>query len=100
MSRINKSCKGYIDYNGNVCSLLYADELVLLSENENDLQNMFTILSTWCSRWGMKHNKNKSKIMHIQQMGGQYTDFNFSCGNTSLDKTDKYKHWVLFLMTF
>ena len=51
---------------------------------------------------GYKVIKKKSKILHtgIRNMGAQCTDFNFSCGNTSFYKTDKYKYLVLVFNKF
>ena len=34
----------------NICILLYADDIVLIAKNENDLQDMLTMLNTWCVR--------------------------------------------------
>jgi hypothetical protein len=37
-----------IDIEGeNICILLYADDIVLIAENENDLQLLLDILNTW-----------------------------------------------------
>ncbi len=40
-------------------SLLYADEIALISSSEQDLQNMLNILHNWCNKWRMKLNINK-----------------------------------------
>ena len=34
--------------------LMYADDIVLLSETENGLQMMLNELYTWCNKWRMK----------------------------------------------
>ena len=31
--------------------LMYADDLVLLGENENDLQSLLDVLYKWCDNW-------------------------------------------------
>ena len=33
-----------------ICILLYADDVVLLGENESDLQTMLNVLTAWCGR--------------------------------------------------
>jgi len=43
--------------------LLYADDLVLLSESPEDLQHMINSLHTYCQNWGLKVNLSKSKIV-------------------------------------
>ena len=43
--------------------LLYADDIVLLSSNEEDLQCMLDLLYEYCRSWKMLLNFNKSKIV-------------------------------------
>ena len=44
-----KNMKCGININGeNVCSLLYADDIVLLSENEKNLQEILNYVYNWC----------------------------------------------------
>lgn len=45
--------------------LLYADDLVLIAENECDLQIMLNTLSDWCFANEITINSIKSKIMHL-----------------------------------
>ena len=49
-----------------LCILLYADDIVLLSDSENGIQNMLDILSDWCRNDGMVINNQKSNIMHFR----------------------------------
>ena len=34
--------------------LLYADDIALLSESEDDMQNMVNIVYEWCRKWRMQ----------------------------------------------
>ena len=47
----------------NLNCLLYADDLVLLSESESGLQKCLTKLNLYTKRWKLKINYKKSKIM-------------------------------------
>ena len=48
--------------------LLYADAMVLLAENEENLQSLLDIMSEWCYKWRLKANKSKTKIfIFVQQ---------------------------------
>ena len=49
-----------------ISTLLFADDVVILSENEQDLQKLLNILSEWCSTWGIRINPKKSKCMHFR----------------------------------
>lgn len=48
-----------------VATLLYADDIVLLSGNENDLQSLSNTVSSWCSKWRFKINRDKTQIMDL-----------------------------------
>ena len=47
----------------NISSLLYADDMVLLSFSESGLQKALTILEQYCSRWQLVVNIKKTKVM-------------------------------------
>ena len=44
-----------------ICILLYADDIVLVSENEQNLQRMLSHVHKWCCKWQMKVNIEKNK---------------------------------------
>ena len=68
---------------GNVCIniLLYADDLVLLSETEEDLQCMLNILDKWCRKWRMVINMEKTQIIHFRYKQKPQTSFIFYLGS-------------------
>ena len=74
-----------------VC-LLYADDLVLISESEEDLQNMLNIVHDWCLKWRMKVNVSKSKIVHYRVRGHEQSSFDFKLGGQSLEIKDRYPY--------
>ena len=45
--------------------LLYADDIVLLAENEANLQKMLQLLYKWCYKWRLNVNESKSKVIHF-----------------------------------
>lgn len=47
--------------------LAYADDIVLLAENEENLQKMVSMLYEWCNKWRMKVNCEKTKVMVFRQ---------------------------------
>jgi len=44
-------------------SLMYADDLVLLSKSQEGLQNCINSVADFCTKWQMTINENKSKVM-------------------------------------
>ena len=49
--------------NEQVGSLLYADDLVIMSTSVAGLQNSMNKLSSYCSKWKMQVNMSKTKLM-------------------------------------
>lgn len=50
-------------------SMLYADDLVLLSESAIGLQRQLNLLKSYCEKWQLKVNKDKTKIMVFRRGG-------------------------------
>ncbi len=50
-----------------VCALLYADDVVLVSESPCDLQKLLDALYNWCCKWKLRVNYEKSKIIHFRK---------------------------------
>ena len=48
-------------------SLLYADDLIILSRSKLGLQNCLNMLSSYCNSWMLKINPKKTKIMIFQR---------------------------------
>ena len=46
--------------------LLYADDVVTLSNDEREMQHMLNYVNAWCNRWQMAINMAKSKVMHFR----------------------------------
>ena len=76
--------------NERVCILLYADDLVLLSENEKDLQFMLDALRGWCKNNNMYVNDKKSNIVHFIPPALPKSEFVFKCGEDVIYTVDKY----------
>ena len=59
-----------LDLNGKLVScLLYADDIVLLSESAQGLQNLLNKLKIFCYKWNLQININKSKVMIFNKSG-------------------------------
>ena len=87
-----------INVNGQyICLLLYADDLVLLAENEKDLQMLLDITQQWCHKWKLNINREKSKIVHFRNARKKQSEFKFSYGSLPLPYTNTYKYLGLLL---
>ena len=90
-----------VDIDGEkVAILLYADDVVLLAENEHDLQMLLDILSNWCVRNSMTVNIDKSKVVHFRNKSVNRTAVQFMIDMRSLDVVDHYTYLGLMLTEF
>ena len=49
--------------------LLYADDAVILSDSRDNLQQGLTILNEYCTKWKIKLNTDKTKIVVFRKGG-------------------------------
>jgi hypothetical protein len=55
-----------------VNSLLYADDIILLSSTQEGLQNSLNVSSNFCSSWKLDVNQEKSKAIVFNSNGKTY----------------------------
>lgn len=97
ITRINRLNKG-IDIDGEkVGILVYPDDVVLLSENEEELQDMLNELNHWCLLNKLEINPDKSKIIHFRSASKPCTSTEFRCGNKVLEILKQYTYLGLLL---
>ena len=83
-----------------VCIMLYADDIVLLSDNEKGLQNMLDVLSLWCKANEMCVNNQKSNVVHFRLPSVDRTHVNFYCGDGAISVVNKYTYLGILLDEF
>ena len=82
-----------IDINGKtVCTLFYADDIVLFTENEKDLQRLIEHVHKWCNKWKMFVNSEKIKVVHFRNSRKPVTFFKFSYGDIDLKIVKSYNY--------
>ena len=77
--------------------LLYADDVALIAPGADSLQLMLDKLNEWCCKWRLTVHNYKTKIVHFRPASVQLCNNQFSCGNASIQLTDKYKYLGLWL---
>ena len=77
--------------------LLYADDIVLLAEQENELQLMLNIVAEWCWKWRLEANQEKPQIVHFRPKSLKRSSVAFHFGQIRLLYTEKYKYLGLTL---
>ena len=77
--------------------LLYADDMVLLSNSEKDLQSMLDKMYNWCQKWRLKVNETKSNIVHFRPSRCKPSDVSFKYGDRELYRVPEYKYLGVIL---
>jgi len=72
--------------------LLYADDIVLISDSEVSLQRMIEILERWCAKWRMRINADKTQVMHCRRKNDAKTDFVFTYNHERINVTEQYRY--------
>jgi hypothetical protein len=94
---INELTKMFRDNNVGSCifdvrisCLFWADDVVLIADNENDLQNMLNIASDFSRKWKLDFNYNKSNVVIIGKRKNENKVW--SLGNRHIKEADSYKY--------
>ena len=62
-----------------VTALLYADDVMLLAEDEVQVNRGLMVLAEWCREWAVEVNVEKSGVMHMRRRGIKRTGETFFC---------------------
>ena len=84
-------CKPVIIGKETISCLMYADDLILLSETESGLQRCLDKLHSYIKIWKLKINIKKTKIV-IFQKGGPTPNTIFYLGDQVIEKAKEYKY--------
>ena len=76
----------------NIPILLYADDIVVMSESEEGLQLQLNTILEWTRDNRMMMNMDKTKIIHFRNNRKQQTKTNFTIGQETLEKCSSYKY--------
>ncbi len=87
----NSSAPG-LDLEGKeVKCLLYADDLLLLSQTKQGMQEYLNILHDYCINWAIKVNLDKTEIVIFQKKArSKSKKYQFTLGETTLSHTMEY----------
>ena len=73
--------------------LLYADDLVLISETENGMQTLLKNVESYCHKWHLIINSQKSKVMKfLKPQYKRHNEINFYIDDKELEIVNSYKY--------
>lgn len=84
-----------IDDQNNVNILPYADDIVLLAENEKNLQQILDHLYNCCLEWKLEINEDKTNLVHFRKNYSRKTNTQFKFSK-NLDLVNEYKYLGLY----
>lgn len=85
-------------YDGrNIGILMYADDVVLISETADGLQKQLDILNNWCNKWQIELNSEKTSVMIFRNKNTDLPSKKFICGEHDLKYIEEYKYLGLYL---
>ena len=73
-------------------SLLYADDLVILSKSKTGLDNCLKALECFNAKWLLNVNYRKTKILVFQKSGKKSKHLSFSINSTPIEIVQKYTY--------
>ena len=71
--------------------LMYADDLIIISESKEGLQKQIGKLENYCAKWRLQINEKKTKVM-IFNRGNKLINTAFHTTNASLENVKKFKY--------
>ena len=80
-----------IDQRTNINSIIWADDILLLAETEEQLQGLLYNLERYCEKNGLTLNTEKTKIM-IFNKTGRHLRRKFWCKGNVIETVRKYKY--------
>ena len=92
--------KGVKYHNISLTVLLYADDIIILADNENNMQDLLNGLHMWCKQWRMLINLEKTQIIHFRPKNQTESNYNFKVGQTSLNTVQNYRYLGTVLNEF
>lgn len=77
--------------------LIYADDVLLLSESKEGLQSCLDSLQVYCDYWKLKINIDKTKVMIFSAGKIKTENIKFKLNDTVIEIVDKYKYLGILL---
>ncbi len=100
IDEINALGKGILINGRRVSALVYADDLVIISESTEDLNVTLEKVNTWCKQWRILVNKEKTKAVHFRPKRVERTNDPVVLGNSHIDFVSEYKYLGIVLNEF
>ena len=72
--------------------MLYADDIVIFGNTQEELQNSLNLLSEYCSRWRLVVNIDKTKVMVFRKGGMLSRNLEILYQGKSIDIVNRFSY--------
>ena len=83
--------------NEKLAILMYADDVVILGESEEDLKRILDVLNQWCNENELFINQEKSKVVHFRPKSVSRSSKAFKIGDKPISSVSNYMYLGLML---
>ena len=91
--KLSEGSSDPVEINGSkINCLMWADDIILLSETPEGLQNCLNNLDIYCTQWKLEVNKKKTKIMIFNKSGQKLKSYKFIFNKSLLQNVSQYKY--------
>ena len=80
--------------------LAYADDIAIITENEQDMQIILNTLENWCKKWRVTINCGKTKVVHFRKKRIPRSCVQFHIGENIIEYAESYKYLGVILDEF
>ena len=96
---VHSNCKGVDISVLKIFLMLYADDIVIFAEDQACLQEGLDVLFTYCKKWKLKVNVNKTKIMVFRRGGPLRRNVLFVYDGNIIDIVQKFAYLGIVFST-
>ena len=72
--------------------VLFADDMILFGDSHIDLQHRLDMLKSYCDRWGLIVNTEKTKVMVFRKRGNTIPNELWHYGGSNLEVVDNFNY--------
>ena len=77
--------------------LMYADDIILISDYPEGLQQQLDGVHTWSTKWHLSINIDKTKVINFRRASDPCTTLSFVLGGNNIDIVNSYRYLGLEL---
>ena len=72
--------------------MLFADDMVILGKDRDDLQKSLDRLKYYCNKWGLKVNSEKTKVVVFRKRGGLLNNESWTYKGVNLEVVNNFNY--------